>query len=141
MRRGAWVVLGVLVAGCTNELRGGLTAELKATKQAWSVTPDECASGQRLGFFGADVRQGGRDDAIVRALHDPKAGYTVLLGVPGEDRSVSLDRASGCATFDVQVEPQSSRINNITNVRGHIRLDCDLPEVVVRGDLGFANCH
>lgn len=141
-------VLGVVLVmlagagGCSNELHGALEATLRAGGgKQWSTTPSECASGERQGFFGVDMRAGGSDDTLVRAILDPKDGPILKLNVPGTDQGVTVKPGPGCSRFDVQVERQSSRINNITNVRGHVRVTCDDPELALTADITFENCH
>jgi hypothetical protein len=129
---------GLVMTGCSNELKG--TIQVTAAGQTWSVTPSECASGQRQNFFGVDAREGTSDDKLVRVILDPKASYTLRLNVPGTDKGINLEGA-GCSTFDIVVERQSSSINDITNVQGHIRVACDLPDLKVDADLTFSNCH
>jgi hypothetical protein len=133
-----------LLAGvaCTNELAGSLTGTLRdASGATWTVTPDECSSGERQGFFGVDLRGGGKDDAIVRAIQDPVQGPLLRVNVPGTDKALTLQPGPGCAHFEVQVERQNSRINNISNVRGRVRVACDTPELALDADITFANCH
>lgn len=139
-RRTVWVVLlgGLALTGCSNELKGKI--QVTAAGQTWTVTPSECASGQRQNFFGVDAREGSDDARLVRVILDPKASYTLHLNVPGTDKGINLEGA-GCSTFDIAVERQNSSINDITNVRGHIRVACDLPDLKVDADLTFANCH
>jgi hypothetical protein len=99
------------------------------------------SSGERQGFFGVDLRGGGKDDAIVRAIQDPVQGPLLRVNVPGTDKALTLQPGPGCAHFEVQVERQNSRINNISNVRGRVRVACDTPELALDADITFANCH
>lgn len=134
----ATILGGLALTGCSNELKG--TIQVTAAGQTWNVMPSECASGQRQNFFGVDAREGTSDDKLVRVILDPKASYTLHLNVPGTDKGINLEGA-GCSTFDIVVERQNSSINDITNVKGHIRVACDLPDLKVNADLTFSNCH
>ncbi len=133
-------VVLVLLCGCTNELTGSLTVELRAAGKQWSTIPSECASGERQGFFGVDMRAGS-DDSMVRVILDPKEGPILKVNVPGTDQGLTLGPGPGCPQFDVHVERQNSRINNITNVRGHARVTCEDPELQLKADITFENCH
>lgn len=142
MRRTAAAILGglvILTTACTNELKGSVQATHAG--QTWTVTPNECASGQRQAFFGIDAREADRPDASLRVLLDPMGNHSLLLGLPGGNKGVLVQGNEGCKTFDIHVERQSSSINNVANLQGHVRIDCDKPDVKVTADLTFANCH
>lgn len=145
MRTAGWIggaVLLMALGGCSNELHGTLEATLRGEGgKQWSTTPSQCVSGERQGFFGVDMRTGTSDDTLVRAILDPKDGPILKVNVPGTDKGVTLKPGPGCAQFDVHVERQSSRINNITNVRGHVRVTCDDAELQLKADITFENCH
>ena len=111
------VVLVVLAGagGCSNELHGALEATLRAGGgKQWSTTPSECVSGERQGFFGVDMRAGGSDDTLVRAILDPKDGPILKLNVPGTDQGVTVlvDRKATLfligTTMDYEVRALSS---------------------------------
>ena len=139
MRRMA-AIFGVLVlTACSNELKGDIQVTYKG--QSWTVTPDECISGQRQGFFGVDARQSGKDDALVRVLNDPRTNFTLRLNVPGTGESILVEPGEGCQPFDLTVDRQNSSVNNVTNVQGHIRVTCDRPDLKIKADITFANCH
>lgn len=131
----------LLGGGCSNELKGSLTADLKPASKQWTTTPDECASGQRQGFFGADLRAGGQDDALIRVLLDPRDGPILKVNIPGGAQGLTLQPGPSCPRFDLHVERQNSTINDIANVRGHVRVDCDDAELKLQADITFANCH
>lgn len=140
MRRRMAMFLGALaLTACNNELAG--TVQVTHAGQTWTVTPSQCNSGQRQGFFGVDAREGDTDDKLVRVIHDPTASYILRLDVPGSDQIINLPGGQGCSAFDIVVERQNSTINDVTNVRGHIRVACDLPDLKVNADVTFANCH
>ncbi len=134
-------VVALLLCGCTNELHGSLSVDLRAAGKQWSTIPSECASGERQGFFGVDMRADSGEDSMVRVILDPKEGPVLKVNVPGTDQGITLKPGPGCPQFDVHVERQSSRINDITNVRGHVRVACEDPELVLKADITFENCH
>lgn len=136
------MVLAVLAGGCSNELQGTLEASLQgADATTWITSPSECASGERQGFFGVDMRTNSDDATLIRAILDPKDGPILKVNVPGTDKGVTLKAGPSCAQFDVHVERQNSRINNITNVRGHVRVACEDAELKLKADITFGNCH
>ncbi len=139
---GVVALLAAAVVGCSNELHGSLEATLRGDGgKQWSTTPSQCASGQREGFFGVDMRAGTANDALVRAILDPKDGPILKVNIPGSERAVILKPGPGCTQFDVHVERQSSSINDVTNVRGHVRVTCDDAELALKADITFENCH
>jgi hypothetical protein len=136
------VLLVVGAGGCSNELHGALEVTVRTSGgQHWSTMPSQCVSGQRQGFFGVDMRAGTDDGTLVRAIIDPKDGPILKVNVPGTDQALTLRPGPGCSQFDVHVERQSSSINDITNVRGHVRVTCDDPELALKADITFENCH
>ena len=98
------------------------------------MTPDECVSGERRGFFGVDMRAGGSDATLVRVTLDDRDGAVVRLNVPGTDQALLLHHRSACAGFDVHVERTGG------GVRGHVRIDCDDPGLAVQADITFERC-
>jgi hypothetical protein len=139
--RGMWIlVCGLLSVGCSNELKGKATASTKESGE-FSIKPTECASGERQGFFGVDVREGESGKKIVRLINDPKDGYSVKINLPKSDKALILTKGEQCKKFDVHVEHQNSEINDIKNVRGHIKIECEKGEMKAKANITFANCH
>jgi len=120
-------LLLVAAGGCTNELQSSLEASLlgEGGKQ-WAVVPSECASGERQGFFGVDLRVGASGDGLVRAIVDPTEGPILKLNVPGSSEGLNVRPGPSCSQLEIHVERQNSKINNVTNVRGHVRVACKL---------------
>jgi hypothetical protein len=133
------LLLATLTTGCTNELEGTAKITSKALGDH-TIKPTECVSGERQGFFGADLREGGADDKTLRVINDPKEGYAVKVNIPGTKKAVLLSE-SRCETFDVSVEKQNSEINDIQNVRGRVKIACTVDDDKISADLKFANCH
>jgi hypothetical protein len=131
-------VLGLGVIGCSNKISGSADVTTKEHGD-FSIKPDECVSGERQEFFGADLRQGdGRK--IIRIISDPKAGYSVKVNIPDTKKAVVVND-DVCSKFDVHVEKQNSTINNIKNVKGRAKLKCKVEGSKVKADLKFENCH
>lgn len=137
-----YLLLGtcVLALGCTNELKGEAEASTKESGK-FSIKPTECYSGERQGFFGVDAREGDDGKKIVRLINDPKDGYSVKINIPDSDKALILQKGESCKKFDVHVEKQNSEINNIHNVRGHIKIDCKKGDMKAKVNITFANCH
>lgn len=132
----AALVLVSCVSGDT-----GLDGQLSVRSDAdgeWSVAPDDCASGERQGFFGVDLVEDDDGGRAVRIVLDPIDGYHLLMNVPGKDYALVLSEADPCARFDLHVERTNTRINNIWEVRGHALVTCNLPGLEVDADLQFA---
>ncbi|MCB9754302.1 MAG: hypothetical protein H6713_30540 [Myxococcales bacterium] len=108
---------------------------------AWSYAPDHCHSGEWQQFFGVDLVEG--DDAaarITRIVQDPIDGATVAINVPGEDVAVVFT-GEGCERFDVLVERDNSRVNNIWNVFGRADILCEAPDARLELEVIFDGCH
>jgi len=105
------------------------------------MTPDECESGERSGFFGVDMWTAGNEAAHIRGILDAKDGAVVKLDIPGYEQQVTLTPESKCELFEFQVERQGSRTNHIVHVRGHLRLDCNEAGLALTADIVFADCH
>lgn len=120
---------------------GTMTAKLAELDARWTVTPTACASGEHQGFFGVDLIEGDREDALVRVLLDPKDGYSLGINIPGEDMALFLGADAGCEVFDLEVAREGSRVNEYWNVGGHALVDCTGPGIDLHVDLVFSGCH
>jgi hypothetical protein len=125
-------------SGCSNKLSGSVDVTTKAHGD-YSIKPGQCISGEREDFFGADLREGD-DDKIIRVMKDPKEGYSVRINVPGSKKAVVVND-DVCSTFKVRVKKQKSTINDVTNVKGRIKLDCKVGTTTVEANIRFENCH
>lgn len=135
------MIVGVLLCGCGSMLHGSLTADWQAQDRHLTITPDECESGERSGFFGVDMWTEGNEAAHIRAILDPRDGPIVKLDVPGVEKTLTLIPGDTCEALELTVERQDARTNHITHVRGHLQLDCTPPGLVLRADITFADCH
>lgn len=124
-----------------SDIDGTMTAELAAYKASWTVTPTACGSGEHQGFFGVDLIEGDREDALIRVLLDPKDGYSLGINIPGEDMALFLGPDAGCELFDLELARESSRVNDYWNVGGHALVDCAGPGIELHVDLVFSGCH
>ena len=140
MRRATMTAM-VLLCGCGNLLQGSLTADWPDHSKQVTMTPDECESGERSGFFGVDMWTAGNEAAHIRGILDAKDGAVVKLDIPGYEQQVTLTPESKCELFEFQVERQGSRTNHIVHVRGHLRLDCNEAGLALTADIVFADCH
>ena len=131
----------MLLCGCGSLLQGSLTADWPAQGKTLSITPDECESGERNGFFGVDMSTQGVEGAHIRAISDPKDGATVKLDLPGLDQTLTLTPGGNCEVLELKVSRQGSRTNNIYHVQGHLRLECSEAGVTLKADISFADCH
>lgn len=121
----------------------GLAGELSVRSDgdgAWTIAPDDCASGERQAFFGVDLIEGGDGERAVRIVLDPIDGYHLLMNVPGQDFALVLAEDDPCERFDLHVERTHTRVNNIWEVRGHALVTCRLPGLEVDADLSFSAC-
>lgn len=140
MRR-ARVIAAALLCGCGSVLHGSLTADWQTQDKHWSMTPDECESGERSGFFGVDLSTQGNDAVHIRAILDPADGPIIKLELAGVDPPLTLTPESACKAFEFHVERQGSKTNKIADVRGHLVLDCTERDLALQADISFADCH
>lgn len=134
-------VLTLLAVGCSNKLSGDFKVESKAGNA--SFAPDACMSGERKNFYGVDLYVEDDTTQGLRLAEDV-GGYVVLFDVPGQDKRFILDSSSNatCKTWDIKLEEQSSSVNEVTNVMGHVKIDCDLHGIGrVSSNVSFENCH
>lgn len=141
--RCGWLAAVVALFGCgfNSSVAGTVEAEVAEFDAKWQAAPDACYSGERGGFFGVDLVDGGDEHTQVRVVRDPIDGYSVGTNVPGTDKAVFVAATDGCETFDVEVVRTNTRVNDIWNVEGHVLVDCALPGLVLRVDVNFAACH
>lgn len=111
-------------------------------------TPTTCKSGQRMSFFGVVLVGDGPTDGGMLVVVDPVQGKSLKIEVPGSckppDHEVCTEvlvRPDQCTTFDVVVDPTSTRVNNIRLMDGHARVECAFPEGgTLKVNLQFENC-
>ncbi|MBX3274137.1 MAG: hypothetical protein KF729_27975 [Sandaracinaceae bacterium] len=100
------------------------------------------------GRLGANVHADGPNDGAVYVSLDHVTGHRVEIEVPGSCRNangtdctvfpVSRDR---CATYDANVEPTGTVVDDVRLVGGHVRLDCTLEDGTrVVGAITFDEC-
>jgi len=124
-----------------SHVEGTVEAAVPQFKAQWHMTPTDCYSGERAGFFGVDLAHEQDQDTLVRIVSDPIDGFSVGTNVPGEDVAVFVSAADDCETFDVDVVRTNTRVNNIWAVEGHAVVDCDLPGLSFHVDVNFSGCH
>ena len=130
----AAVAIGTFLMASSSTLEGTLTA--KPELGGWSLTPDECSSGQRQGFHGVEVRSSADPSRVVRFVRDPVNGDSVVIEETSPSRRTVLgpDR---CPRFRVALQQTDTSINEVWVMEGNASLDCD----VVSGHVNFAGCH
>ncbi len=125
------VLLSLLLpalAGCQSKVAG--TLEVDGSR----FVPKVCRSGQAFGFPGIELTdEAGRR---LRLFASPEGTAAAALLSDGAPTGVRLGQ---CGTL--VLEAQSSKINNITNLKGSARLSCESSGHKVSGNLEFENCH
>ncbi len=123
----AVVFLGLMVS-CSNKIEGDVTID----DARFAI--ESCASGQRNGFFGVDLK--GSDGRLLRLVQLPSGEPQVFLFAAGGSSSADL---GPCGSLSVEI--QNSTINDIKNIRGQAQLNCTSDEHQVKGSVTFENCH
>ncbi len=122
-----YVLALALCDGCTPHFSGALVVDGKP----FVVTG--CRSGQASSFSGVDLTA--EDGAKLRLVYDPTGqARAVLFGT----NAIGVDLGP-CGPF--QIEQQSSKINQIYNLRGSATLSCTASGHSVSGQITFENCH
>ena len=121
-------LLALALAGCTSKMAG--TIKVDGTP----FVPKVCRSGQAFGFAGIELTDETNRRLRLFASPDGTTSAALLNG----DAPTGA-RLGQCGTL--VLEAQSSKINNITNVKGTARLSCETNGHKVSGNLEFENCH
>ncbi|MGE0551029.1 MAG: hypothetical protein AB7O24_21140 [Kofleriaceae bacterium] len=124
-----WILglIVVVVAGCSNKLGGDLTIDGTA------VTLESCRSGQIYGFAGVELVT--TTGAKLRLVGNPDSTANALVAIGGP----TFADLGKCGP--IQNEPQSSTINNVRNVKGTAKLDCEAGGHKIKGSISWENCH
>jgi hypothetical protein len=131
MRRLASLTFVFLISatfGCQSKVTGTLEVDGEP------FVPRVCRSGQAFGFRGVELTD--EANRRLRLFINPD-GTTAAALFKGD--SPTGDRLGQCGAL--RMEAQSSKINNITNVRGTAQLSCKTDNHHVSGNLEFENCH
>ena len=125
---GLVVVASLALVACTNKLTGEL--DVKGEK----FVPESCRSGQALGFSGVELSA--KDGRRVRIAQTAAGDGMAIFFAANETKGIELGK---CGAFSI--EKQSSRINDIYNVKGSATMECDAEGVSIKGSITFENCH
>jgi len=129
MKRAIFVCVVLIVAiGCQSKITGALQVD------GATFAVQQCRSGQVFGFSGIELRD--LNGRRLRLLASADGTCTAAI-VRGD--SATEDRLGPCGQMTLQT--QSSRINQIVNVKGHAKLNCEAAGHKVAGDIEFENCH
>jgi hypothetical protein len=136
--------LVVVVSRSSCALEGIVSGEVAVETReegAWTYRPDRCFSGERQSFFGVDLVEGdalaGR---ITRIVDEPVEGARVVVNVPDAEIARVFD-GEGCARFDVVIERQNSRVNEIWDIDGYADILCEERGGALRMNVVFESCH
>lgn len=125
--------IGLFFMMASTELAGALKAN--GPIGSWTFTPDDCSSGQRVGFGGVVLQSEADSSRVVRVVSDPVKG-TLVVVAPRAGKNVVFD-AEQCPVFDVRVDRSNTQINDIWAMQGTVTLDCP----GLTGSVSFAGCH
>jgi len=119
----AWLLC---MPGCKNEI----TASMQLDGAAF--VPTSCRSGELNNFMGVDLTDdGGR---VVRLVLSPSNQPLAIVIADGKTTELGQCGA-------LTVVRQNSTINDITNVEGNARLECEGAGRKLSGEVDFKNCH
>lgn len=118
----------LLLTACHAKIAG----ELQVDGAPFVIT--ECRSGQALGFSG--IMFADSSGRHLRLLANADGTTSVAIFPAG---AVKGDSLGTCGTLAMQA--QSSRINNIMNLKGSTSLSCEAIGHRISGKIDFENCH
>ncbi len=130
------VLTGLLGTGCS-KASGSIHVSSKEHGD-FTISPDQCGSGEHENFYGVDLQEGD-GDKIIRIIKDPNGGYTLKTNIPGSETAITV-YGEVCSTFDISLAKQSSTVNDIRGIEGHAKIDCVIDGVKLDADLLFENC-
>jgi hypothetical protein len=130
---GLWALVSYLLSV---EVHGALHASGEAIG-TWTLTPDDCQSGEHQGFFGVSLFSKADTRLGVSIIKDPTRGYLVDANIPGSDRALTFENCP----IRGDVHRTSSRVNDIWNVSGSIDVACSTDDAAISGHVEFAGCH
>jgi len=140
IRRCPLLALLAPLAACASSSEGSLRST-GAPLGDWELSPDECHSGEREGFFGVDLVGSLQPGLFVRIVKDPLGGYEVALPNVLDGGHGIID-GEGCEQFDVRVISTDTTINDVRALDGHARIVCRFPGGgAVQGSVAFDTCH
>ena len=121
-------LLAFLMVGC----RSKVTGNLEVDGERFPVKL--CRSGEAYGYYGIELVSEG--DRRLRLFGNSDGTCTAALF--NRDAATG-DNVRRCGTLTMAA--QSSKINNITNVRGTALLSCETGQHRIYGRIEFENCH
>jgi hypothetical protein len=113
----------------------------------WDIALGECASGESLGFYGADFFVAGSEDLRLRYVHDEAKGDIVKIGIPSKKGSVLVPDRNACTVLEGSVEKTNFKTwtptGEIRHLNGHVKFDCKVSDGKghVTGEATFSHCH
>ncbi len=122
------VVVVVSVAGCSNKIGGEVTVNGEKLELS------SCRSGAVYGFRGVEVTaKSGLKLRIVATATDE--AYLAVMPAGAETGT----DVGTCGTL--KISDQNSTINDVKNVEGKAKLDCNRDGFEIKGTVEFENCH
>ncbi len=140
----------LLATSCFSGLGGipsvqsGATGSFSVTSKTFgdqTLTPSDCASGDRQFFLGGDFSSS-TSPLVLRLAVDPVSGPAVRLfsaDAPWEHSIVF--RRSDCAAFHFTLDSTGWRINDVYDYRFTLQLDCRRAGEAISGSASSAHCH
>jgi hypothetical protein len=107
----------------------------------WTMSVDQCESGEPKGFFGVDLYTSDDERLGVRIIDDPVHGIQVNVNIPESDNRAVPLRPGDCAVLDAQVYQQNKRTNWIWHMAGSLRIDCETKGGRLLGEVEFEDCY
>jgi hypothetical protein len=132
--------IGVLMVRHAGVKVSGSVKVEKTTIGTFSYNVNDCASGAAFvpGFFGADLRAPG--GYALRVVESGDKARLWFFSQGGKQGSVAVGKEH-CAKWDVFVDWAHMKVNRVSTVSGHVRVDCAvLGGGTVKADVNFERC-
>ncbi len=141
-------IIGLVFWGTASEASGSFESS-GGELGDWSLTLDDCDSGERDGFHGVWLLAGDDPEQRLQLVKSPSRGYLVRVPLPGTCDEEGACKAlvltpSSCEKLEAKVRRDSGRAqtNDIYHLEGHLRLDCKLKKGGhISGEAVFEDCH
>lgn len=105
-----------------------------------TLVPSGCTAGDRQVFLGADFSDA-TGPLVVRLVVDPLDGPAVrVFSTDAQFDETVVFRRSDCQVFHFSLERTGWRINDVTDYRVTLQLDCSRPGESLKGSASSTHC-
>jgi hypothetical protein len=122
------LVVTLSLAACSNKVGGEITVNGE------KVELSSCRNGVIYGFRGVEVTA--KTGLKLRIVATATDEAFVAVIPPGAETGTEIGRCGS-----LKISDQNSTINDVKNVEGRAKLECNSDGFDIKGTVSFANCH